>query len=136
MSDTQKEQAITQIANDSKLLRNAIAAAIPVAPEQFFTVSIPGTVIDVRYLKNGGTVVYDQETAIVPPFAVRQAEARLVDTIMPLANIGNMGESVARSYNRALDGLLPRKVDVKTGGNQIRSPGENSYIKATEYLTS
>ncbi len=46
MSQAQQDAAITSIANVSRLLRQAIGAAIPVAPDQYLTISIPGTVID------------------------------------------------------------------------------------------
>lgn len=49
--------------------------------------------------------------------------------------IGNTGKSVARSYARALDGLLPKKATMTTG-DAIRSPGDPAYDKAMEYLTS
>ncbi|KAI8955363.1 hypothetical protein F4801DRAFT_574538 [Xylaria longipes] len=132
--------AIAQIANASTLLRKAISAAIPVAPEQYMTISIPGTVIDTRDLTDGGTFVYGAEYSAFPPLQIRQAEARLVDGLMPLSNImvGNTGKSVARSYSRALDGLVPKKATVRDGDalNPIRSPGEQSYDAAMTYLTT
>ncbi|KAL1844760.1 hypothetical protein VTK73DRAFT_1845 [Phialemonium thermophilum] len=132
-------EAITQIANVSTLLRDAIEAAIPVAPEQYMSIAIPGTAIDVRDVKDGGTFVYGAEYSAFPPMAVRQAEARLVDNMIPLSNImiGNTGKSVSRSYSRALDGLVPKKATVKSGGvNPIRSPGEAGYDAAMKYLTT
>lgn len=57
------------------------------APEQYLTIGIPGETIDVRDIKDGGTYCYGKEySAFVPP-AVRQAEARLVDKMLPLAHI-------------------------------------------------
>lgn len=59
----------------------------PVAPEQYMTVTVPGTSIDTRDITDGGTYVYGKEySAFVPP-QVRQAEARLVDGMMPLAYV-------------------------------------------------
>ena len=57
------------------------------APEQYLTVSVPGTTIDVRDIRDGGTFVYGADLAAFPPFQVRQAESRLVDIMMPLSNI-------------------------------------------------
>ena len=51
------------------------------------TIAVPGTVIDTRDLTEGGTFVYGVEYSAFPPLQVRQAEARLVDGLMPLSNI-------------------------------------------------
>lgn len=137
MRDMEAE-AIKQIANVSTLLRQAIQASIPAAPEQYLTIGIPGTTIDVRDIKEGGTFVYGAEYSAFPPTAVRQAESRLVDNMCPLSYImvGNTGKSVSRSYSRALDGLVPRQATVTSGGvNPIRSPGEKGYDDAMAYLT-
>ena len=85
-SELQKD-AINSIASVSTLLRKAIAASLPVAPEQYMTVAIPGTVIDLENYDQEGSFVYDVEKHAVPPTAVRQAEARLVDGMMPIASI-------------------------------------------------
>ncbi|GAQ05379.1 hypothetical protein ALT_2700 [Aspergillus lentulus] len=132
-------KAIIQIENACKLLRNAISAAIPVAPEQYMTITVPGTIIDVRDLEDGGTFVYGAQYSAFPPNAVRQAEARLVDDMVALAKmmVGSTGKSVARSYSRALDSLVPKKATVRSGGlNPIRSPGEPGYDAAMKYLTT
>ena len=52
--------------------------------------------------------------------------------------MGNTGKSVARSYSRALDFLVPKKATIKDGDeiNPIRSPGEKGYDAAMKYLTS
>lgn len=133
----QQEKAIAQIANVSRLLRNAIESALPVAPEQYMTVAIPGEVIDIRPADDGGTLIFGKEEPFTPT-EVRQAEARLVDKMLPLANvmIGNTGKSVARSYSRALDALVPKKALIANGTTDIRSPGEESYEKAMTYLTT
>jgi hypothetical protein len=51
------------------------------------TIAIPGTTIDVRDINDGGTFIYGAEHSAFPPTAVRQAEARLVDNLVPLSNI-------------------------------------------------
>ena len=50
--------------------------------------------------------------------------------------MGNTGKSVARSYSRALDCLVPRKATLIDGDeiNPIRSPGEPGYDAAMKYL--
>jgi hypothetical protein len=151
LEDLQKD-AITSIASVSTLLRNAIAAALPVAPEQYLTVAIPGTVIDLADYEKGGSFVYDVAKHATTPTTVRQSEARLVDGIMPVATImvstnqekliqnsayilqiGNTGKSVARSYSRSLDGLLPAKATISSADG-IRSPGNDNYDKAMMFL--
>ena len=60
---------------------------ITVAPEQYMTISIPGTTIDIRDIQEGGTFVYDAASKAFPPDQVRQEEARLVDNMLPLASV-------------------------------------------------
>jgi hypothetical protein len=60
---------------------------MPIAPEQYMTISIPGTVVDTDDIGNGGTYVYDTVGNPFPPTQVQQAESRLVDGMMPLANV-------------------------------------------------
>ena len=85
--DKLQEEAIQSIARVSTLLRNAIAAALPVAPEQYLTVAIPGTVIDLEDYDTGGSFVYNIGKHAVTPTTVRQSEARLVDGMIPIAKI-------------------------------------------------
>ena len=87
MSQAQQDAAVQSINTVSKLLRNAIGASIPAAPEQYLTIAIPGTVIDTQDITEGGTYVYDASKYVVPPMAVQQAEAKLVDGMIPLANV-------------------------------------------------
>lgn len=86
LEDLQKD-AITSIASVSTLLRKAIAASLPVAPAQYLTVAIPGTVIDLADYDKGGSFVYDVAKHALPPTTVRQSEALLVDGMMPVAAI-------------------------------------------------
>jgi hypothetical protein len=157
--EAQKVKAIEQIANISKLLRDAIDAALPVAPEQYLTIAVPGTTIDTRDINDNGTFVYDSRPSAFAPTQVMQAEAKLVDNMVPLSyvmvsflrsfeksaeilivciQIGTTGKSVGRSYTRALDTLVPRKANVSTGkgGGEIRSPGSTEYDQAMKYLTT
>ncbi|KAF2019517.1 hypothetical protein BU24DRAFT_386453 [Aaosphaeria arxii CBS 175.79] len=130
-----QDEAVKSIASVSTLLRNAIAASLPVAPEQYLTISIPGTVIDLEDYDSGGSFVYDIRKHAVAPTTVRQSEARLVDGMIPIANImiGNTGKSVARSYSRALDGLIPAKATISSGRG-VRSPGQKGYDDAMAFL--
>ena len=153
LEDLQKD-AIASIASVSTLLRNAIAAALPVAPEQYLTVAVPGTVIDLADYEKGGSFVYDVSKHSRTPTTVRQAEALLVDGMMPVATImvsaapkndcksfihapqiGNTGKSVVRSYSRSLDVLIPAKATISSADG-IRSPGHANYDHALEFLTT
>jgi hypothetical protein len=87
MSQADQDQALQSIGNVSTLLRKAIGAALPVAPEQYLTISIPGTVVDLTPIENGGTYVYDTARYVTTPTQVIQAEGKLVDGMMPLSNI-------------------------------------------------
>jgi hypothetical protein len=87
MTTSMEDAAVQSIGNVCTRLREAIAAAIPVSPDQYMTVTVPGTVIDTTELSAGGSYVYDGSKAIVTPMAIQQAEAKLVDGMMPLANI-------------------------------------------------
>lgn len=102
MSSDQQNAAIQSIANVSRLLRQAIGAAIPVAPEQYLTISIPGTVIDTTDIDDGGTYVYDASKGVIAPIQVQQAEAKLVDGIMPLANVMVCSVSLISKYDHLL----------------------------------
>jgi hypothetical protein len=89
MADIDKLQkdAVASIASVSTLLRNAIGASLPVAPEQYLTIAIPGTVIDMADYDQGGSFVYDVAKHATPPTTVRQSEGRLVDGMMPISKI-------------------------------------------------
>lgn len=85
--DKLQKDAVTSIASVSTLLHNAIAASVAVSPEQYLTIAIPGTVIDLADYDQGGSFVYDVTKHAMPPTTVRQSEARLVDGMMPIAKI-------------------------------------------------
>jgi hypothetical protein len=90
VQDTQNQQrqaALQETAAVSELVRHALVNALPVAPEQYLTLSLPGIVIDINDIAQGGTYVYNAATNPFTPTAVRQAEAKLVDGMTPLASI-------------------------------------------------
>ena len=82
-----RKDVVTSIASVITLLRNAIAAALPVAPDQYLTIAIPGTAIDLADYEKGGSYVYDGVKHARTPTTIRQSEARLVDGMMPIADI-------------------------------------------------
>ncbi|KFY69295.1 hypothetical protein V496_00361 [Pseudogymnoascus sp. VKM F-4515 (FW-2607)] len=138
-TEEQKMQdALTMIAHVSRVIRQGISNALPVSGDQYLTISVPGTVIDTRDISEGGSYVWLATKTHDPiiPLAVQQAEARLVDGMMPLATVvvGNTGRSVSRSYNRALDLLVPLKAAGSPGLES--APSDPRYTKALEYLRS
>jgi hypothetical protein len=126
-------KALQQIAQVSRLLREGIGKALPVSGDQYLTVSIPGTVIDTRDIGKGGSYVWTATNDPFTPFQVLQAEAKLVDNMMPLGTvmIGNTGKSVSRSYARALDCLIPKDA---FGSPGKESEGSENYKAAMDYL--
>jgi hypothetical protein len=85
--DAQRQLALQETAAVAELVRRAVIGSLPVAPEQYLTLSLPGTIVDIDDIANGGTYVYDATTNPFTPTAVRQAEAKLVDGMMPLGSI-------------------------------------------------
>ncbi|KAK7936085.1 hypothetical protein PG985_001580 [Apiospora marii] len=88
----------------SETVRNAIISAIPVANNQILTVSVPGTMINYK------DFLYNADETIKAPLAVRVAEARLVDNMIPLSKFTN--GPVARSYLSTLDFMVPVEASV------------------------
>ncbi|KAK0729464.1 hypothetical protein B0H67DRAFT_638077 [Lasiosphaeris hirsuta] len=143
----QEKDSIESIGIINTLLRNAIEKAIPCSPDQYLTVAVPGTVIDLNHYDYGGSYVYDAAAYVDAPMRVQLAEAKLVDGMCPLSNImvGATGKSVARSYARALDALVPFKASIHSLVGQdaneaeddplkILSPGSKLYDNAMAYL--
>src|SRR5436189_5626762 len=87
MLEQQQAEAIKSMAKAALLIREAVSANFPVAPEQYLTISIPGTVVDIDDIAQGGAFVYDVDKNPFTPTEVRQAEAKLVDGMMPLASV-------------------------------------------------
>lgn len=101
MSTVDQDKAVASIGNVSTMLRKAIGASLPVAPEQYLTIAIPGTVIDLTPIEEGGTYTYDVSKYVIAPTQVRQAEAKLVDGMMPLSNI-MVSDSLSYSFIHVL----------------------------------
>ncbi|KAL6798483.1 hypothetical protein J3E68DRAFT_449402 [Trichoderma sp. SZMC 28012] len=121
-------------------VRSAIAAAIPVANNQVFTVSLPGTIIDWK------DYYYNSSKLIRPPLDIQVKEARLVDGMIPLSKFtaGKTGKSVARSYLAALDLLVPVEASVSGVIGNDTAVIKNEHLKTIRdryklsmaYLTS
>ncbi|TVY74253.1 hypothetical protein Focb16_v005142 [Fusarium oxysporum f. sp. cubense] len=128
-------EALTSLASVSAQVRDAISASLPIGPEQYLTITVPGTLIDLTDSDHGGPFLYDESKQILPPASVRQAEASLVDGMMPLSKLAVMNErkSVARSYARAIDSLIPASPTF-TPSPGIPSHGKMDYAKSMEFL--
>ncbi|KAF5722378.1 hypothetical protein FMUND_2890 [Fusarium mundagurra] len=133
--DTLPRETLTSIASVSERVRDAISAALPIGSEQFLTITVPGTAIDLTDSDHGGSFLFDDTKHIAPPANVRHAEASLVDGMMPIAKlaVGNERKSVARTYSRAIDSLIPASSTFTPGpGNS--SNREMDYAKSMEFL--
>uniref|UniRef100_A0A0D2Y3C3 Uncharacterized protein n=1 Tax=Fusarium oxysporum (strain Fo5176) TaxID=660025 RepID=A0A0D2Y3C3_FUSOF len=106
--EDQAKGVLKAMKHASETVRGAIASAIPVANNQVFTVSLPGTIIDWK------EYYYNVSRHVKPPLDIQVKEARLVDGMIPLSKYtaGKTGKSVARSYLAALDLLVPVEASV------------------------
>ncbi|KAG7096294.1 hypothetical protein E1B28_003741 [Marasmius oreades] len=86
----------------------AIRAALPAPPEQFFTVMVPGKVVNLKEYM-GGFDIDGNETSPVLPNKTELAQAMLCEDMPTYSTVqlGPTGRSVARSYQAALSKLLP-----------------------------
>ncbi|KAF5586677.1 uncharacterized protein FSUBG_12064 [Fusarium subglutinans] len=133
--DKLSAETLTSIASVSAKVRDAISASLSIGQEQYLTIAVPATVIDLANPDHGGSFVYDESRHSFPPANIRQAEASLVDRMMPIAKlaVGNETRSVARSYARAIDNLIPAS-PTSTPVPGIPSPGQMDYAKSMEFL--
>ncbi|KAF5582969.1 hypothetical protein FPANT_8304 [Fusarium pseudoanthophilum] len=133
--DKLPRETFSSIASVSARVRDAISASLPIGQEQYLTITVPGTEINLTESNHGGSFVYDETKHGLPPANVRQAEASLVDRMMPIAKcaVGIERKSVAQSYARAIDSLIPAN-PVFTPSPGIPSRGKLDYAKSMELL--
>jgi hypothetical protein len=110
-ADQVKRQSVDEvqrIAQISWQVRQALRASLPAPPEQFFTVMVPGKVLNLNDY-TGGYDAYGYPTTPILPRDVQLAQAILCDDMPALAGVqlGPTGKSVSRSYAAALDKLTP-----------------------------
>ncbi|KAG6829970.1 hypothetical protein H0H92_002775 [Tricholoma furcatifolium] len=119
-------------------IREALRAALPAPQEQFFTVMVPGKVVNFEDYSRG----FDQDgklTAPILPTVTELNQAILCDDMPALSpvQLGPTGKSVARSYDAAISKLVPAGttvgVDVKDETNLTED--EIRYTKAMDWLT-
>lgn len=123
--EAQAKEVLGAMKHASETVRGAIAAAIPVANNQVFTVSLPGTIIDWK------DYYYNVSRHIKAPLDIQVKEARLVDGMIPLSKYtaGKTGKSVARSYLGALDLLIPVEASVSNVISNETSEITNERLK-------
>ncbi|KAK0664521.1 hypothetical protein QBC41DRAFT_233719 [Cercophora samala] len=120
------------MARMSRSLREAVAASMPCASEQYVTISMPGLVIDTSssspYISKEPVTSGRRNQVIVN-------EAKLVDNMIPLDQImlGPTGKSVTRSYVSALDFLKPRDTTIGLFGKG-NSEEKTEYSEALKFL--
>ncbi|KAF5547558.1 hypothetical protein FPHYL_10147 [Fusarium phyllophilum] len=133
--DKLPRETLTSIASVSARVRDAISTALPIGSEQFLTITVPGTVTTLTESDHRGSFLYDESKHGLPPANVRQAEASLVDGMMPMTKlaVGSERRSVAGSYARAIDNLIPASPTF-TPSPGIPSHGKMDYAKSMEFL--
>ncbi|KAG5650242.1 hypothetical protein H0H81_000195 [Sphagnurus paluster] len=120
-------------------IREALRKALPAPKEQFFTVMVPGKVINFDDYTQG----YDLEgkpTGIVLPTVTELNQAILCDDMPAFApvQLGPTGKSVAHSYDAAISKLVAAGTTVGvdiTEGKEL-TPDEARYSKAMKWLTA
>ncbi|KAG6811417.1 hypothetical protein H0H92_007525 [Tricholoma furcatifolium] len=119
-------------------IREALRATLPAPREQFFTVMVPGKVVNLADYSEG----FDTDgnpTAPVLPNVTELNQAILCDDMPALSpvQLGPTGKSVGRSYDAAISKLVPAGstlgVDVKDAN--ALTDEEARYKKAMEWLT-
>ncbi|KAJ7869729.1 hypothetical protein B0H14DRAFT_3083930 [Mycena olivaceomarginata] len=129
-----EDASVKRAGEISTKIREALRKSLPAPPEQFFTVMIPGKVVDFEeYL-----APVDRNSLL--PTKVELAQARLCDDMPALAamQLGPTGRSVARSYATAISKLIPAgtTVGIDDGNNKSLSEDQKRYKKAMSILSS
>ncbi|KAG6849297.1 hypothetical protein H0H93_009652 [Arthromyces matolae] len=97
----------------STQVREALRKALPAPAEQFFTVMVPGKVVNLSEYAEG----FDDKgnlTNPILPIETERKQAVLCDDMPALApvQLGPTGKSVARSYSAAISKLIPTASEV------------------------
>ncbi|KAG6910165.1 hypothetical protein DXG01_012614 [Tephrocybe rancida] len=132
---------IEKTAEISFKIREAIRQSLPAPKEQFFTVMVPGKVVNFADFTEG----FDSDghlTTPVLPTSVELAQAMLCDD-MPVfgpVQLGPTGRSVAGSYDMAISKLVPTGTtigrDIVEGAEFDNLPeAEKQHHKAMAWLT-
>jgi hypothetical protein len=138
MSNPPAFDPVKRTAEISFMLREGIRNALPAPIEQFFTVMVPGKVVNFEDYSEG----FDsngKRTAPILPMVTELNQAILCDDMPVLSpvQLGPTGKSVARSYDAAISKLIPAGttvgVDIADASNL--TDDEERYVKAMGWLT-
>ncbi|KIK63174.1 hypothetical protein GYMLUDRAFT_72397 [Collybiopsis luxurians FD-317 M1] len=129
-----EDAAVKRAGEISTKIREALRKTLPAPPEQFFTVTVPGKVVDFdEYLAP------TDRTSLLPT-RVELAQARLCDDMPALAGVqlGPTGRSVARSYATAISKFIPAGTTIGIDERSTRSLSEEQkrYKHAMTILAS
>ncbi|KAJ7307798.1 hypothetical protein DFH08DRAFT_1051408, partial [Mycena albidolilacea] len=128
-----EDASVKRAGEISTKIREALRKSLPAPPEQFFTVMIPGKVVDFE-------ASFSEFLNSLLPTKVELAQARLCDDMPALAamQLGPTGRSVARSYATAISKLIPAgtTVGIDDGNNKSLSEDQKRYKKAMSILSS
>ncbi|KAF9646801.1 hypothetical protein BDM02DRAFT_2887822 [Thelephora ganbajun] len=104
----QSKEELDRVARVSLDIRRAVTAALPAPPEQFFTMMVPGKVLNFEDFTKGFDAKGKTTTPTLPR-EVELAQAILCDDMPALSavQLGPTGRSVARSYSATLSKLCP-----------------------------
>ncbi|CCO36198.1 hypothetical protein BN14_10326 [Rhizoctonia solani AG-1 IB] len=132
MADAKLEAVgIDRIAEISRNIREAVRAALPTPPEQFFTLMVPGKVVDLDMYKV-------HEDRVILPLATELNQAILCDDMPVLSTIqlGPTGRSVARSYAATINKLKAAGTPIGIDDGGFMTPDQKRYKQAMKILSS
>ncbi|KIK61764.1 hypothetical protein GYMLUDRAFT_996854 [Collybiopsis luxurians FD-317 M1] len=129
-----EDAAVRRAGEISTKIREALRNALPAPPEQFFTVMVPGKVVDFDEYMTPSDV-----TSLLPT-RVELAQARLCDDMPALAavQLGPTGRSVARSYATAISKFVPSgsTIGVDEGSTAPLTEQQKRYKQAMALLSA
>ncbi|CAE6473609.1 unnamed protein product [Rhizoctonia solani] len=132
MADKQLETVgLDRIAEISRNIREAVRAALPTPPEQFFTLMVPGKVVDLNMYKV-------EDDRVILPLATELNQAILCDDMPVLSTLqlGPTGRSVARSYAPTISKLKAAGTPIGIDDGNSMTPDQKRYNQAMKILSS
>ncbi|KAG8690747.1 hypothetical protein FRC11_009364 [Ceratobasidium sp. 423] len=131
MTSQQEAGNVARIAEISHNIRDAVRAALPTPPEQFFTLMVPGKVVDFNSYKV-------EDGSVILPLATELNQAILCDDMPALSTIqlGPTGRSVARSYAATISKLKARGTPIGIDDGSQMSEDQKRYNQAMKILSS
>ncbi|KAG8688959.1 hypothetical protein FRC09_012650 [Ceratobasidium sp. 395] len=126
-----QDSALDRVSEISYTIREAVRRALPTPPEQFFTIMIPGKVV------NFDDYTVDPKDMLIP-LKVQRNQAILCDDMPPLATLqsGPTGRSVARTYADAISKLVPVGSTVGIDDGATKTVEQKRYEMAMAKLST